>query len=378
LIPPSDVKDVWTIDILKSSIDYVNLKNECLSFFPENYRSSDKICAKVHRVLEPFKVRPITAGQAQVYHLGRLIQKPLHQQLRIRKEFQLGKELTPEVIYDNFKGASLLQRSRYQEIDVVFRRENVYNFLRDIPILTSTDWYLRTYYSDIYFTGIVAGDFKSATDAMHPRIPNTFCRVMYLEGHVLRPYYNLLMRLLGNHELCYGFKEVDGVEVDDVVLQTHGQLMGSPVSFPVLNIANAAVLWASVEEYLGRSVSWGFVLKHFRPLFNGDDVAFLSNQTHYRIWCRTAKSAGMTPSPGKNYFFEDIVQINSRNFRVEFKKEEDSDLGWGDPFSQGFREIVEVHEIFRFKCRTTTWTGKGSRRHQEGVEGQPGIRGGSI
>jgi hypothetical protein len=57
-------------------------------------------------------------------------------------------------------------------------------------------------------------------------------------------------------------------------------------------------------------------------MFNGDDVSFTSNRVHYPIWKLIATSAGLTPSPGKNYCTPLFVDINSTLYWVEAEKTE--------------------------------------------------------
>jgi len=278
----------------------VDIKQKCL----DALHQVEYCHAKIHLVNEPFKVRTITAGSALIYHLGRLIQSPLHKFLRVRPEFQLiGTGLSESLIGDYYKGSLV--------------HDN----------LTFDDLYERGFFTT--FTFIVAGDFSEATDAMHPKLPKIFIETMFLSGKIDVVWRRVLELTLGPHILHYS---------DEQIKQLWGQLMGSPDSFIVLNLVNAAILWASVNEYYGGFRSWDWIVKVWRPLFNGDDVTFLSNPVHMKIWTRMATSAGMNPSPGKNFTLVEMIQINSHNFYVNY-----SQPSWAD---EGARTILSVEEIF--------------------------------
>jgi hypothetical protein len=92
--------------------------------------------------------------------------------------------------------------------------------------------------------------------------------------------------------------------------------MGSPTSFPVLCLVNAAMLWTSVNIYEKDLVSWNYVKKHYRPLINGDDISFLSNPDHYEVWKKVCSASGLSLSPGKNYCSENFLNINSTTYWV--------------------------------------------------------------
>jgi len=98
---------------------------------------------------------------------------------------------------------------------------------------------------------------------------------------------------------------------DDLPQQKNGQLMGSPISFPILCIINAAitrhVMETAYRTYLPFSM---------KPLqVNGDDIAFPLPPGAYDFWCRCVRMAGLVPSVGKNFFSREYLVINSQIFR---------------------------------------------------------------
>jgi hypothetical protein len=271
-------------------------------------RDGKPVNAIYQQILEPFKVRAVTKAEAFPYQMGRLIQKPLHKRLRDEKgPFRLiGKTVTDEDINDVYSGTQLCTEEHFRTKSALGER----------PVL---------------FTFFVAGDYRKATDNMHPSLPNEFIKAIAFNTTLSGFWIKVLQQTLGPHKIHYGssmpdywqdlakhlkfdfFKEID---------QEFGQLMGSPTSFPVLNIVNAAMLWTSVNEYLGKFVKWSFVLENWKPLFNGDDISFLSNPIHYRIWSDICKASGLSLSPGKNYCTREFININSTTFWCEERKVE--------------------------------------------------------
>jgi len=264
-----------------------------------------------HRVLEPFKMRGITAGNAEIYHLGRLLQPILHRY--IRDEYGpfrfIGKTHNVEDMRSVYLGSLIYDES--------------YRLL--------TDKSLKTF--------IVAGDYKSATDNMDPELPKAFIRAMGKYTNLKPVWIRVLELTLGPHIIHYGSLPLlaknkkfahEGLvrpeylkyeeEWQECLTSNWGQLMGSPTSFPVLCLVNAAMFWASVEIFEKRKLSWGEVVRQYRPLFNGDDISFLSNIEHYRIWEDVCTGCGLALSPGKNYITDKFININSTCFLAGYEK----------------------------------------------------------
>lgn len=106
---------------------------------------------------------------------------------------------------------------------------------------------------------------------------------------------------------------------DTAFFQKNGQLMGSPLSFPILCVINAAVARWSFERWLkseGRDVRLS--IRECPMLVNGDDYASASCPAHYAFFKDCIRRVGWTLSPGKSYFSDEFVQINSRTCPVEW------------------------------------------------------------
>ncbi len=109
-----------------------------------------------------------------------------------------------------------------------------------------------------------------------------------------------------------------------------GQLMGHPLSFPILCTINLAVYrtalgrWVQAAQTRNERRSRKFKSKILweNVLVNGDDMLFKCEKSFYDIFCHCARDAGLKPSIGKNYLSEDMCMINSQIFRREGKRME--------------------------------------------------------
>jgi len=91
-------------------------------------------------------------------------------------------------------------------------------------------------------------------------------------------------------------------------------LMGSPTSFPVLCLINAALTRESQE--LSGDIPQGTVLDDFPILINGDDVAFPTTTPGYEMWKLVTACGGLHPSIGKNFTSRKFLVMNSTLFET--------------------------------------------------------------
>ncbi|ACF16357.1 putative RNA dependent RNA polymerase [Epirus cherry virus] len=246
-----------------------NLKNvlemvDCPEFLPTR-RSP---------VLEPFKVRTITMGPARHYFRARQIQG---------------------VLWDLLKGSrsTHLPNRPIQESDISFFVQRA---------------------GDRIFPGeealYVSGDYSAATDNLRPSLSmtcvNRLCDHLSQSGSALdaaHPLRMLFQRVLVGHAIMDGKRG----EESEAGRQSWGQLMGSPLSFPVLCIINLAATRWVLEQVSGRIVS----LNQSGILVNGDDILFRMPYRGYALWNRVVTAAGLTPSPGKNFVTSRYAVLNS-------------------------------------------------------------------
>nr|UJQ92699.1 MAG: RNA-dependent RNA polymerase [Narnaviridae sp.] len=228
--------------------------------------ASEGVNAHVVPLIEPFKVRTITKGQAEIYHLARRWQKIIHRKMRQHPNFAL--------IGQPCNGAFLSQ---------IFGNSGLFDFEKNRKGF------------------FVSGDYESATDLLNPALSEFAQEQISIRlGIPLEDQY-VLKQCLTGHNLRY---KKDG----QTFTQTWGQLMGSPTSFPVLCLVNMAATLVSYQ----RSYKKRFHLSDLPICVNGDDVLFWSRDGgHYEIWKQITGECGLKFSLGKNYTSRDCCVINS-------------------------------------------------------------------
>ncbi|APG77162.1 RNA-dependent RNA polymerase [Wenzhou narna-like virus 3] len=221
-------------------------------------------------LVEPFKVRVITRGAAHHYHLSRRWQKSLWRPLAEHPTFQLvGRSMSHKIMDDMVTKAGTDQRV----------------------------W--------------MSGDYQAATDNFDPELSNhclaEVCRslgVPYEDQRILR-------------ESLTGHEFYDPDTKEHLGRQARGQLMGSPVSFPILCLLNAA-LTRLAFEVAGRERA---PLRDQAILINGDDLLCRVYPREYKAWKIVTQAGGLTPSLGKCFRHRHIATINSEMWRVSRRSE---------------------------------------------------------
>jgi len=230
-------------------------------------------------ILEPLKVRTVTAGPSLEYFLCMSLQKFMWRTLKDHPTFQLiGTPVTAELL-SNF----LLPRSE-----------------RGVGA-----W--------------LSGDYSAATDNLRQRFSRSALNYICKITGVPPQYRRLASKSLVGHKIEYTEKtgkkfKINGTWKEEVkkvtVDQWNGQLMGSPLSFPILCIVNAAICKLSFE--MGQ---WGSGrLRDMPILVNGDDCVMKFNEKQKLNWEGISAQAGLSPSVGKCYYAKRWLQINSVNF----------------------------------------------------------------
>jgi hypothetical protein len=224
--------------------------------------------AKIIAFSEPLKIRSVTCGPEEEYYWASYLQKSIHGHLRAHPTFRLiGDELSREMISTVF----------------------------------------RTRLPDGWF--YVSGDYRAATNLISSRL-SLACAEEIAAALELPPFLaKLLVDCLVHH--LFPVSDPSG---DREIPQQNGQLMGSPVSFPVLCLINAALTRYS---QLGSGYERPDVKLHEMALLvNGDDVAFRTCLAGYRFWKKVMPVGGLFPSMGKNFTSKDFLVINSRMFEL--------------------------------------------------------------
>jgi len=246
---------------------------------------------------EPFKVRVITGGPEGRYYLSKYIQRSTHTHLRNQNPFRLiGAPITPE--YMNSQLGPLGPGQFY-----------------------------------------VSGDYTGATDNLDPRISEAIGRRIGLNAGWSSETIELYIDSLTKHRITtLPFKNIErGLEeafvfgdeacsevLEDLQLdwirdnseeQCWGQLMGSPTSFPVLCVANAALTSYALMQYSHTRSTLPREPRDWPLAFNGDDVGFKCTQPEYVLWKQVTTAGGLAPSMGKNFTSTEFCVLNSTFFR---------------------------------------------------------------
>lgn len=248
-------------------------------------------------LLEPFKVRVITRGDADSYHLGRRWQRSIHPLMAKHPCLALIKSPIQQWHLDDFSsklGTGILAGPRF----------------------------------------LVSGDYEAATDNLDPDYSRYCLSAMCRRLGVPLEDSLALTRALTEHRM-YRDKR-DKCPRD----QVWGQLMGSPVSFLILCLLNLSVTRLAMDmggywEHWDGHGAAKRRLADYPILINGDDVGFESNDSSYGIWKYLTSKVGLKFSLGKNFTHPDWLILNSQLHRrvpqVDFFGQV-SDRLWPTPF----------------------------------------------
>jgi len=266
--------------------------------------------ARVSPIVEPDKVRTITASEEAIVYRALAFQKFAHGILRRYPVFEYsGMPVDSKSLLSHFKDS-----------------------------WDSLGWFLN-------------GDYKGATDNLHPdlgeEVINAICDTVKLpDGQLLNAtvWKELLLADLLKHEIFYPGEKLDG----QGHRQVWGQLMGSPTSFYVLCIVNAAASSVGLGYSLEKTMDGPIAV-------NGDDiVAWVSDPAQYEDWKYATACAGLELSPGKNYLTKDAAIINSGIFCPIIRDPRDAHSS-RDSNLLGFEEIVPLNQslLFGFEKKGT-------------------------
>jgi hypothetical protein len=254
-----------------------------LSGFPQELY----LTVETYAILEPLKVRMITKGETIPYWYAKSVQKQMWNYLGTFPQFVLTKEPVKESHLNNLITQEELL-------------EDKYNLKLNFDKIVSGDYSaatdnLKTVYTQAAFEMFLShyGEWRhsvSGTDIINDEFDKNIFRSVLYNSYVTYPKYTKL----------------------EPAIQSCGQLMGSPLSFPILCLVNLIAYRMALEEYLG-GIKIPF--RELPVLVNGDDIAFRSNDLFYIIWKRCIAEVGFELSVGKNYIHSAVCTINSEVFR---------------------------------------------------------------
>jgi hypothetical protein len=250
---------------------------------------------------EPLKVRTISKGPGDIYFLLKPIQKYMTKVLRKLPQSQLvGNVVTEEILLSVLgRGVNVRKKGKYfLSVDYEAATDNLRS------ICSTAVWEEFMSIAEMDHTKLFRLGLKALTGHIidvyeHKTTPGEYYskdELLILTG-IPSAHFN-------RNELPEGWTRI---ELD----QMNGQLMGSILSFNVLEIVNLTVCRLSKEIEAGRRIA----LKDCPILCNGDDAVMPVNQVGDEAWQRISAFAGLIPSVGKVLRHKHLLNINSTVFR---------------------------------------------------------------
>lgn len=206
---------------------------------------------RVEPIVEPLKVRTITAGIGDTFCL-----KP-------------------------FQRAMWKALGDYPQFILTHGTQNL------VPAIK------RIHNQDLKDPVYISGDYSGATDSFAIEASKALLDGI-LESVTHEPTKRWALKEISPHLLVYPKKS--GLEPS---IQKSGQLMGSLLSFPLLCLLNDCIARRSG------------LLPH-QYLINGDDILIRCESSVFPLWKEQVRSFGLELSQGKNYVHKEIGTINSQ------------------------------------------------------------------
>jgi len=144
---------------------------------------------------------------------------------------------------------------------------------------------------------IVSGDYEGATDNLN----------VHVSEHVLRCLLSSATHIPTRvrEEAMSSLRMQFLFEDDSSLEQSRGQLMGNPLSFPLLCLINF--------------LSFKYAVRREVPLkINGDDIVFRATQEEIDRWFSFVSCSGLVVSPGKTMINRRFFSLNSSYFLSSF------------------------------------------------------------
>jgi hypothetical protein len=266
--------------------------------------------AEVHKVLEPLKVRLISAADVNSNGLWSTLQKRMWSKLQRFEQYELtGKWVTVDDLWSVEIG------------------------------------------SDDRFLDWCSGDYSAATDSLNADATAAAYGAIAGDPGV----FNLLKKGLTNTRISFQKMREGGrggagaiPNCPEDFTMTSGQLMGSVFSFPLLCTINMAMYRWALERRLGYRVP----LRDLPVRVNGDDILFKCDPALRAEWEKNIADVGFIKSVGKNYVSPNFAVINSVYFQCNKEKGYIRqmpyfNLGWCTGVQKGGGESDESWDPFR-------------------------------
>jgi len=166
-----------------------------------------------------------------------------------------------------------------------------------------------------YFCSV---DYEAATDLLKKEATLACFSILHNAPDHDLGYLSLAGCGLAHYRTEKGFPS----DIPDALL-IDGQLMGHPLSFPLLCVINLAVYRTSIARWVNNSIDakersrreeigrkmWKAVI------VNGDDMLFKCEKSFYEVFLKCSNEAGFKISQGKQYLSKHTCMINSQVFQ---------------------------------------------------------------
>lgn len=246
---------------------------------------------EVHSVLEPFKVRMITAGNSETGYLGRYLQKRIHARVGKHPVFEFTHQpASLDSLRDDI--GDLAPGEVLVSADYEAATDNLHPYATKVAWEACSGWYAQS-----------KTDFRTI---------NSLGQSM-LCGQILN-YRKSINKILGDEQFPLvgpwnfsAYEKLTLLGLTDSVVQQRGQLMGCILSFFLLCMINATSVRIAFEKVHRMK----FSLRDLPLKINGDDALFRATPAVVEEWSKIATTLGLKPSLGKNFVSRDFAMINS-------------------------------------------------------------------
>jgi len=164
-----------------------------------------------------------------------------------------------------------------------------------------------------------SGDFEKSTDKQKKESTFAVLRSLQKCNAPLLDLANLSFQPTLMEYPSYTCEDGSSFRLLDDIIAKEGQLMGHPLSFPILCTVNLSVYRLAVKRWGQVSGKGRYFMAQFlldKVIINGDDILFFGPRSLLPFFDEIAISVGFIKSVGKNYVSSDMLMINSQVFRV--------------------------------------------------------------
>jgi hypothetical protein len=299
----------------------VSLWDEALSEAILQVDTGRPLRCEIYGILEPLKVRVISKGESIPYYASKELQKRLHTVLRRMDCFRLiGRPLCPTDLMDCAQNPVQTGEGQHLWFSVDYSSATdclsaalsakILNFLtEDLPERMREIW--RKVLAP-HWCEYPPVKLKSAFEAKE------FCEShpdLFPKGHQVDS------TAAGDEQLPTWLAKILAEKAGKMVtlpptMQKNGQLMGSPLSFPILCLANLG-LYLEVIKDDPRPLSE----KLKGVLVNGDDMLYVAPESLWDKHVSLGNRVGLIMTPGKAYKHRVFANANSTCFHYDLGNE---------------------------------------------------------